>query len=553
MIYNVLAVTSITGFGKLLQNALGETGRYRVVIAQGLHEALLLGREIAFDLAILDNRQGKSGLQEIIEVLPSYSAKIRILVIASDIELDEPVELNLSPEMILTEPFSPSDLQRKVAELLLNDNLTEVASTLNAQEFVGPSPQSQLDNSLLGAIPDLTRTQDGLEDNQLVAQRLASLSMSTSAQAALILRESELWSFAGQLSQPAVQELAHWVNTYWSPESRGDLARFIKLDASGIEYMLYITHLHEGFILALAFDTRTPFNHVRSQVNQVARALIISPESKIIDANTSAVSEWAFSGDSMGRESLPIEIKPLFSLDEVPAPTPGVSLSQKQPSQINLDDDKGMFDQLLSENNIGLVEREEVVEGKNNLTFKFPFKLKKDSERTLLVDKANLADQLEKLSPENHSWVTSGPADDVTTPLEPISSSLYSLHYAFMLIPRMPEHDLAGDLATRLSGHIRQLAIVFDWRLVYLKIQPDYCTWIASVPPDVSPGSLIRTIRQHTSQRIFSEFPRLAQENPSGNFWAPGYLIMSIEKSIPTTVIQQFITKIRRSRDISHS
>jgi REP element-mobilizing transposase RayT len=53
-----------------------------------------------------------------------------------------------------------------------------------------------------------------------------------------------------------------------------------------------------------------------------------------------------------------------------------------------------------------------------------------------------------------------------------------------------------------------------------------------SIAPDASPESAVRTLDKHLSQRIFEEFPRAAKENPSGQFWAPGFLIVT--GSLPT-------------------
>jgi hypothetical protein len=53
-------------------------------------------------------------------------------------------------------------------------------------------------------------------------------------------------------------------------------------------------------------------------------------------------------------------------------------------------------------------------------------------------------------------------------------------------------------------------------------------------------------MRQHTSQRVFAQFQDLAQENPSGDFWAPGYLIMSSSQPPPVAVMQDFIQGTRR-------
>ena len=55
----------------------------------------------------------------------------------------------------------------------------------------------------------------------------------------------------------------------------------------------------------------------------------------------------------------------------------------------------------------------------------------------------------------------------------------------------------------------------------------------------------MRIMRQHTSQRLFADFPSLAESNPSGDFWAPGYLILSGDDIPPPSLINDFIRQTR--------
>jgi REP element-mobilizing transposase RayT len=72
--------------------------------------------------------------------------------------------------------------------------------------------------------------------------------------------------------------------------------------------------------------------------------------------------------------------------------------------------------------------------------------------------------------------------------------------------------------------------------LEYLAVRPEYIQWVVNVPPATSPGYLMRIMRQQTSEKAFVEFPRLKKENPSGDFWAPGYLIMGGKPHPPQLV-----------------
>jgi hypothetical protein len=61
----------------------------------------------------------------------------------------------------------------------------------------------------------------------------------------------------------------------------------------------------------------------------------------------------------------------------------------------------------------------------------------------------------------------------------------------------------------------------------------------------------MRILRQHTSDKLFSEFPRFKKENPSGDFWAPGYLIMGGSQPPPAQLIRDYINQTRQRQGIS--
>jgi REP element-mobilizing transposase RayT len=114
------------------------------------------------------------------------------------------------------------------------------------------------------------------------------------------------------------------------------------------------------------------------------------------------------------------------------------------------------------------------------------------------------------------------------------------------MIPRLPAHHLTDNLSTRLSEWLQQINLAFGFRLEYLAIRPIYLLWISNVSPNTSPAYLIKTVRQQTSQHIFSEFPVLADENPSGDFWAPGYLAITSSYPPSAQVVNEFIEQTRR-------
>jgi REP element-mobilizing transposase RayT len=135
--------------------------------------------------------------------------------------------------------------------------------------------------------------------------------------------------------------------------------------------------------------------------------------------------------------------------------------------------------------------------------------------------------------------------------LEPVAAGFYNLTYACLLVPRFSTHYLTGDISDRLSEWLPQICIAFGWRLEYLAVRPEYIQWVVNVPPSVSPGYLMRVIRQQTSEKIFTEFTRTKKENPSGDFWAPGYLIMGGTQPHPPQLVKDYIKQTRNRQGYS--
>jgi REP element-mobilizing transposase RayT len=135
--------------------------------------------------------------------------------------------------------------------------------------------------------------------------------------------------------------------------------------------------------------------------------------------------------------------------------------------------------------------------------------------------------------------------------MEPISPGLYNLTYACLLVPRFSSHYLIGDMSDRMSEWIPNICIAFGWRLELLSVRPEYVQWVVNVPPSTSPGYLMRIMRTQTSEKIFAEFSRMKKENPSGDFWAPGYLIMGGTQPHPPQLVKDYIKQTRERQGYS--
>ena len=134
--------------------------------------------------------------------------------------------------------------------------------------------------------------------------------------------------------------------------------------------------------------------------------------------------------------------------------------------------------------------------------------------------------------------------------LEYVIPHPYDLSYACLMIPRFSSHYLIGDIAECLREWMRQICISFTWRLEYLTVHPDFIQWIVNVPPATPPSVCIRTIREHTSNKIFDDFPHFKQENFSKDFWAPGYFVLGGNRPHPREMINDYILLTRQQQGI---
>jgi len=131
-----------------------------------------------------------------------------------------------------------------------------------------------------------------------------------------------------------------------------------------------------------------------------------------------------------------------------------------------------------------------------------------------------------------------------------ISHIASELSFVCILIPRFSDHYLIGDITESLSEWMKETCISYGWRLDAISVRPGYLEWIMSVPPNTNPAHLMKIFRQHTSQKIFEDFPRFKQKNVSGQFWAPGNFVVTGNQLQTPEVVNNFILQTRRQQGI---
>ena len=534
MTKSLLIVSTYTKFAQVLLHGLEQEG-YRVQITKGKGETVVRADEENSSLAFLDMDLGYRNVLEIGQALRMLNPEIRFIVFSR--EGTRPMLDELHPWMFSPKPYFLPDVLN-----MLNNNSTPPSQSPHTPYH----REVQTGNPALPWLGDVTRA----------AQHLTRLTLESSAQAALITRGDSLWAYAGQLSQGAAKELAVAVTRHWDGQKGSDLLRFVRLEATKAEHMLYATRLADDVVLALVFDAETPFSTIRSQAGQLVNRLSTqSPEvaepsasPKPLPASYDMPTEYV---EDESNQDLNIpSIADILSDVPPPRPEPGLSPveeddyvpppSPSRSRQYSYESSPAVHaNDLLVSNQENEQTVEHVVE---DFDATMPSKSRRRPETPI---RQPMPGELDETRPHSITEVAG------RVMLEPISPGLYNLTYACLLVPRFSNHYLTGDMSDRLSEWLPQICIAFGWRLEYLAVRPEYVQWVLNVPPATSPGYLMRIVRQQTSEKIFTEFPKLKKENPSGDFWAPGYLIMGGTQPHPPQLVKDYIKQTRTRQGYS--
>jgi REP element-mobilizing transposase RayT len=377
----------------------------------------------------------------------------------------------------------------------------------------------------------------------------------------LITRSNDLWAYAGGLSQSAAKEVAQTVTRNWDGQKGSDLLRFIRLESTKAEHMLYATRLGTNIVLALVFDAETPFSTIRSQASQLVNDFgnERTDSQKPVRPAQKTASEFPSDLDD-GDSS---DIAPISNiLTNIPTPNPEpASTRDFGPPRKNekFDPNETRISTPLSNASVFNREASPSIQ-LNRLVTNDQAKgpdLNVQSQ-TISFDEVEVTapsrprhrpeTPVARPAPGETDVTRESPTTDAARKLvvEPTTAGLYHLTYACLLVPRFSAHYLTGDLADHLSEWLPNICIAFGWRLEYLAVRPEYLQWVANVQPNTSPGYLMRIMRQQTSEKIFGDFNRFKKENPSGDFWAPGYLIMGGAQAHPPQLVRDYIRQTRQ-------
>lgn len=513
MSVSVLVATPHTAFGELIRLSLEEDGRYQVRVVSTAREAAAAVINPYYRVVILDCDLPDLPLSEISAVLLHDHPGLKLVLIPPENNPEHPDVRDIPAHGYLSRPFYLPDL-------------LDLLARLNGEETpLPPVPDESL--------PEWV-DESALE--HLLANSTAEGGMIAHRNGAQVART------------PAAEVLKAQIHRLWEMSEPTDVVRFARLSEELGERILYVTAVSSQAALGLVYPLKTPLSRIRAEALQMTRTLAngvphapvekpAAPMPQTAPQKPAAVpaEEPLPEEENTGEEALPELLSLADLLGDVPPPDP-------QPGG-----------EWVPEIDLSLPRVETELPTPPVSETPAP-PVEASSPAGTVSSQVATAETLPALLPEeeelavNHATIL----PDLTSiqQIEPVSTSFSQIFYTCVLIPRLPSHFLTGALGEQVSQRVQQLCLAFGWRLEGIAVRPQYMQWSVQVSPSIAPASVIRVIRQHTSSFIFEHFPALAEENPSGDFWASGYLIVSGPQPPSPRLLRDYIEETRRRQGV---
>jgi putative transposase len=116
-------------------------------------------------------------------------------------------------------------------------------------------------------------------------------------------------------------------------------------------------------------------------------------------------------------------------------------------------------------------------------------------------------------------------------------SSVSSINYHFIFVPKRRKSVLVGDIATQMQSIVFGLVEEHGWKLIAMEIMPDHVHLFINAPTHESAADIARWVKGRASKMLRGEFPSL-KKLPS--LWSPSYFVATTGK-VSTDTIRKYI------------
>ncbi len=553
-------------FAGMIREVLEESGRFTVVIVASGAEAMGAASREQFDIVLLESSLEDFSLRDAVTVLRRNQPYLPIMIILPFGEHPLPDAAKFfDVQGILAKPLYVPDLQKRI-EAALAKPVNGFTPPPRNPEPLPPAAAPEIASSTplrpRASTANRPPAPAWLDDVSRAAQYLTTLTLESSASAALLMRDQHLIAFAGQCTQADADELARLVANHWAKDGgggQGAQVRFIHLPGGG-DYLVYSTLAAQDVVLSMAFQAETPLGQIRKQAKRATEALLktpaemaaplpaadqvfetraasstLAPASSISDPIPSGIERAASQSQPIPDEhAVILESLLLFNHPpETTAPTAFVG----SPATPDLDPAKLDTDKLKPERLLQPAADAQAT--------RLPADLEPIPDSASLNQLTNRILELERSSLEQPPLIEL-PAAPLPN-LRRTPHALYDLSYTILILPRIL-NALSGDLQTRLEQWLIALSDAYDWEATAIRVNPDHVEISLHCAPSDSPEQIVKTILTETSDRILAEFPRLAAEHPKrpGTFWSSGYYIVTPGRRLASEEITAFLEYQRR-------
>ncbi len=527
----ILIVTPHSDFGEIVSQSLGKEASCDVIVATSISEAITQTRKSRMlNYALLDMEMGVEKVLEQGFTLRNSFPAISLILISK--KYPPPEMEDLRPWKFLRKPF----VQRELIDLIRDGTENSVQNA----EVVEANFSARVEDA----------AQAWYMDEALATKNLVAATSNLVVQEAMLVSNTGILAHSGELSRDAVEECSRLVRRYWGEDSTADLIKPVRLQTTSKNHLLSATVLAVGIILALTFDSETPFDILRSQTRYLTGVLknprLSLPEVHILPRDSEAALQVAEQpAPAAALEILPDELNISRTENSETPQAEAVSIKESPDPDPYRNPDVGELTSLppVITPDVRPAEPESQTDwtGPTQPEARSPY-----SQTSFIIHDSQL---VEANSPINIT------GEMTRSSLGPAEPSLFDVYYACLLVPRIRTHELDDECDRFLKAELPNIFLAYSWRLEQLVIDRSYMQWVVRIPPTIAPASHIKVIRRESSQMILTNFARFTNNEFLKDFWSPGYLLGGGRHLIPEAEIGEFIRMNRKqfySQDSLH-
>ncbi|GIV64473.1 MAG: hypothetical protein KatS3mg045_1812 [Bellilinea sp.] len=490
----VLVFSGHEPFRTLLQNSLRGSGFGGVVVAGQVEEVQQFLKEGKFTALVVDLDTDEEIQQAWLQLVQKAQPS-RLIIFPPDNDRYHPMVGLLRPATVLIKPFYLPDLLSALQENESSSSTFQLPTRPPAEPFTDPK------------------------------QTLSQWLNEGNALGAVILRQGQTPLLVGNLEEEDLREAGLVLGRFWQSERQMDLIRYFRPHVANRDVLLYATLLSEGMPLGLLFDARTSLREARRVSQWFASRWNAQPLTELINA-------------------LPV------SADDIHVNSDESEYQGAAPSSFGEDENLAEFEQIRLDDLLGDVPPPDPLKGEKVSDWQpesdflpetsvssHPNPLQPVSAQIIQPEPSSLTENLADLEDTRPSRKTASAPKGEDWERETRQS------YTFVLLPRSPQATLEGEIGEELRRWLPDFCATLGYTLESLTIEPRYLLWSVNLPPTVSPGHVVRIIRDQSSSHLEECIPDLAGR---GIFWASAHLILRSRHTPEASLIEDFITRTRR-------